>query len=144
MTKRRVLDVYELDDDPARIDVPAVVDFLHTQTYWGSQRPPPVIERAITRAFRVVGLYVSDSQVGFARAVSDGEIIAYLADVYVHPDHRGKGLGIELVKEMIDNGPLHKLRWMLHTKDAHELYRKFGFAPPDDRYMERPLTGYAE
>jgi GNAT superfamily N-acetyltransferase len=76
--------------------------------------------------------------VGFARAVSDGLILAYLADVYVLPDHRGHKLGEALVAEMVDNGPGKNFRWMLHTSDAHGLYAKFGFAAPDQTFMERP------
>jgi GNAT superfamily N-acetyltransferase len=76
--------------------------------------------------------------VGFARAVSDGVAIAYLADVYVLPEARGRGLGKELVRTMIDRGPGARLRWALHTSDAHGLYRQFGFAPPTGMYLERP------
>ena len=64
--------------------------------------------------------------------------MTYLADVYVLPEYRGHGLGVELVREMIDNGPYANRRWMLHTADAHTLYEKFGFGPPSERVMERP------
>ena len=67
---------------------------------------------------------------GFARAFSDGAANAYLADVYVLGEHRGRGLGLELVREMIENGPLNDVKWILHTADAHELYRQFGFGAP--------------
>jgi RimJ/RimL family protein N-acetyltransferase len=75
--------------------------------------------------------------VGFARACSDGGS-AYLADVYVLPAHRGAGLGQAIVAMMVDDGPGAGFRWMLHTADAHGLYRRFGFAQPPDRYLERP------
>lgn len=75
--------------------------------------------------------------VGFARALSDGHALAYLADVYVEPGCRGEGLGVALVEEMIERGPGAGFRWMLHTSDAHGLYERFGFAPPDGRYLER-------
>ena len=61
----------------------------------------------------------------------------YLADVYVLPTHRGRGLGIELVREMVEQGPYSDRAWLLHTGDAHGLYEKFGFAAPDERLMER-------
>jgi len=61
----------------------------------------------------------------------------YLADVYVLPELRGRGLGVELVREMVENGPYASLKWLLHTEDAHELYRKFGFAEPSPKVMER-------
>ncbi|GAC1410056.1 MAG: GNAT family N-acetyltransferase [Actinomycetota bacterium] len=142
MTLRTLSDGYELDDDPSRIDVAAVVSFLSTNAYWAIDRPPAVIARGIANSFRVVGLYWSGAQVGFARAVSDGEIIAYLADVYVLPEHRGRGLGTEIVTEIIDTGPIAHVRWLLHTKDAHSLYRRFAFQPPDDRALQRERTGY--
>jgi ribosomal protein S18 acetylase RimI-like enzyme len=77
--------------------------------------------------------------VGFARAVTDGVAFVYLADVYVLAEHRGQGLGVELVREMVENGPYAQLTWLLHTRDAHELYRRFGFADPGERAMERRL-----
>jgi GNAT superfamily N-acetyltransferase len=147
---RRLDGGYELDDDPRRVDVDAVHDYLANESYWAQGRPRETVERLVREATRVVGLYyngigdrmnpVSDTifqQVGFARAFSDGVANVYLADVYVLPDHRGRGLGIELVREMIENSPLKDLKWLLHTSDAHELYRKFGFAAPSELVMER-------
>jgi RimJ/RimL family protein N-acetyltransferase len=75
--------------------------------------------------------------VGFARAIGDGAS-AYLADVYVLPAHRGAGLGKSLVRLIVEEGQGAGLRWMLHTADAHGLYRQFGFARPDGNYLERP------
>jgi GNAT superfamily N-acetyltransferase len=92
----------------------------------------------VREASRVVGLYRGGRQVGFCRAFTDGVALVYLADVYVLPEARGRGLGVELVREMVENGPYASLRWVLHTKDAHELYRRFGFGPPGERLMERP------
>ena len=77
-------------------------------------------------------------RVGFARAISDGVDFGYLADVFILPGARGEGLGRELVATMIDRGPGAGFRWSLHTLDAHGLYRKYGFAEPDTRYLERP------
>jgi GNAT superfamily N-acetyltransferase len=128
---------YELDDDPARVDVDAVHEFL-TESYWAAGRPRETVERLVRSAQRVVGLYHDGRQVGFCRALSDDASVTYLADVYVLPEHRGRGLGVELVREMIENGPYVARRWLLHTADAHELYRRFGFGPPGERLMERP------
>ena len=72
--------------------------------------------------------------------MSDGVAFAYLADVYVERTLRGRGLGSALVRFMIDDGPGDELRWALHTLDAHGLYARFGFAPPDASYCERPDT----
>jgi len=129
---------YELDDDPARVDVDAVHDYLANHSYWAAGRPRETVDRLVREAARVVGVYHGGAQVGFARAVSDGVAVTYLADVYVLPEHRGHGLGVELVREIVENGPLADRRWILHTCDAHELYGRFGFGPPTERLLERP------
>jgi len=135
--RRELPDGLVLDDDPARVDVDAVHDFLANESYWAAGRARDVVERLVRGAQRVVGLYDGDRQVGFARAFTDGATLAYLADVYVLPAHRGRGLGVELVREMVENGPYAHLRWILHTKDAHGLYRRFAFGEPSERVMER-------
>ena len=134
---RRLEGGYELDDDPARVDVDAVHAFL-TEAYWSEGRSRETVEHLVNGAQRVVGLYHDGRQVGFCRALSDEESIAYLADVYVLSEHRGRGLGDELVREMVDNGPYARLRWLLQTRDAHGLYRRIGFGDPGERLMERP------
>jgi ribosomal protein S18 acetylase RimI-like enzyme len=141
---RRDLDNgFELDDDPARIDVDAVHAFISGESYWGRGRPRERVERAIRGSTRVVGLYRDGQQVGFARAVSDGVIVAYLADVYVLSAYRGRGLGLELVKEIVDGGGPRaitaEVRWLLHTADAQGLYAKLGFREDAPAYplMER-------
>jgi N-acetyltransferase len=129
---------YEIDDDPARVDPRAAVAFLTTEAYWARWRGAEDITRQITGAWRVVGVYDrSGAMVGFARAFGDGGA-AYLADVYVLPGHRGAGLGKAIVRMMIEDGPGAGWRWMLHTSDAHGLYRQFGFARASGRYLERP------
>jgi GNAT superfamily N-acetyltransferase len=135
---RELGDGYELDDDPARIDVDAVHDYLANESYWAEGRPREIVERLVREASRVVGVYNDGRQVGFARAFSDGVTLAYLADVYVLPEHRGRGLGMELLRELVENGPLAGVKWILHTRDAHDLYRTLGFGTPSERLMERP------
>ena len=134
---RALGDGYELDDDRSRIDVDAVHDYLANESYWARARPREMIERLVGEATRVVGLYADDRQVGFCRAFTDGVSLCYLADVYVLPEHTGRGLGVELVREMVEDDSLAGLTWLLHTKDAHELYRRFGFGVPGRRTMER-------
>ena len=135
--RRDLGDGIELDDDPARIDVDAVHDYLANESYWAEGRPRETVARLIDEAARVVGVYDGDRQVGFARAFSDGVSLVYLADVYVLEEYRGHGLSVELVREMVERGPLADVRWILHTRDAHALYRKVGFAEPTERVMER-------
>lgn len=135
--KRSLDGGFELDDDPGRVDLDAVWAYLSTEAYWGRERARQEVERQVREAARVVGLYHDGRQVGFARIWSDGRV-AYLADVYVLEGHRGHGLGVELVRAAVDEGPQSHLRWMLHTRDAHGLYEKFGFGPPSDLMLERP------
>jgi ribosomal protein S18 acetylase RimI-like enzyme len=90
-------------------------------------------------AARLVGLYKDGRQVGFTRtALVAGMRVAYLYDVYVLEEHRGRGLGEALVRETVDGGPYASYRWLLDTTDAHGLYAKFGFRGPGERLMERP------
>ena len=129
---------YELSDDPARVDLDAVWAFLSEHAYWGRWRSRDDVERQVRGAWRVVGCYdASGAMVGFARAVSDGVALAYLADAHVLPAHRGRGLGARLVQVMVEQGPGADFRWLLHTADAHGLYERFGFAPPDASLLER-------
>jgi GNAT superfamily N-acetyltransferase len=136
--RRELPNGYELDDDRARVDIDAVHEFLCNHSYWAAGRRRAVVERLVLEASRVVGLYRGDAQVGFARVVSDNEVFAFLADVYVLPEFRGRGLGLEIVREAVDRGPQ---RWVLGTVDAHELYSKLGFGTPSSVLMERPPAG---
>jgi GNAT superfamily N-acetyltransferase len=135
---RRQLDgSFELDDDRERIDRAAVHDFLANHSYWARGRPRATMDDLIATAERVVGLYHGARQVGFSRTISDGHTRSYLADVYVLPEFRRRGLGVELVRFTVDEGPYADTGWLLHTADAHELYRRFGFEPPGERLLER-------
>jgi GNAT superfamily N-acetyltransferase len=135
--KRSLGNGLELDDDKARIDRAEVCRFLSDEAYWSKGRSRETIESLIDGAARVVGVYDGDKQVGYCRAATDGVSFVYLADVYLLPEYRGRGLGEELLREMIDNGPFAGLRWLLHTTDMHPLYRKFGFGEPSFKVMER-------
>ena len=135
--KRDLGDGYELDDDPARIDRDAVHRYLCEESYWAKGRSRDVQDELIESAARVVGLYHDAEQVGFTRTLSDGHAQSYLADVYVLEEHRGRGLGVELVGFSVDEGPFARTKWFLHTSDAHDLYRKFGFTEPGSKALER-------
>ncbi len=129
---------YELDDDLDRIDVDVVHAYIGGESYWAKGRSREKMEAAIKGSARVIGLYAPDgSQAGFARVVSDRVVFAYLADVFVLAAHRGRGLGVELVREAVDTEPWAGLYWYLKTADAHALYRKFGFGPVPERGLER-------
>jgi GNAT superfamily N-acetyltransferase len=138
--KRTLTDGIELDDSKERIDRDEVHRFLSEVAYWSLGRPRATQDRLIDEAARVVGLYDGERQIGFCRAATDGTSFVYLADVYVLEEYRGRGLGEELVREMVENGDLARLRWLLHTQDMHSLYRKLGFEKPDYKVMERRPT----
>ena len=135
--RRELGDGFELDDDPARVDRSAVHVYLSGESYWAEGRTRERQDELIDASDRIVGLYREGRQVGFARAVDcDAAGFVYLADVYVLEECRGLGLGVEIVREMIENGPYADRRWVLHTRDMHALYEKFGFGP-SERLMER-------
>jgi GNAT superfamily N-acetyltransferase len=134
---RELPDGYQLDDAPERLDHDAIVDFLTTEAYWHRWRGRQDIVNQLESAWRCVGLYEpGGAQVGLARVMADGVALGYLADVYVLAEHRGRGLGLALVREAVDSQPTW--RWLLHTADAHALYRKLGFGPAPETLMERP------
>jgi GNAT superfamily N-acetyltransferase len=135
--KRDLGNGYELDDDRGRIDREAVHAYLGGVSYWAQGRTRERQDELIDASHHVVGLYHEGEQIGFARAVDcDAAGFVYLADVYVLDPHRGHGLGVELVREAIENGPYADRRWILHTRDAHALYERFGFGP-NERLMQR-------
>ena len=131
---------YELDDNRERLDHDVVWEYLSTDAYWNRWRRREDVELQFRSAWRVIGAYVEggDELVGFARAVSDGVSDAYLADVYVAPSHRGRGVGGRMVEAMVEEGLGARFRWFLSTRDGQELYSRHGFGTPDERVMERP------
>ena len=136
--RRELGDGFELDDDRDRVDIAAVHRYLAEESYWAKGRELADVELVVREAARVVGLYHDGSQIGFCRAARCAPGLFYLADVYVLDGYRGRGLGAELVREMIDEGPLAGRKWLLHTEDAHDLYHRFGFTEPNYKLMERP------
>jgi GNAT superfamily N-acetyltransferase len=129
---------YELDDDPQRVDVDVVHAYIGGVSYWAKGRSREKMEAALAGSARVLGLYAPDgSQAGFLRVISDRATYAYLADVFVLEPHRGRGLGVELVREAVETEPWKQMSWHLRTSDAQKLYEKFGFHRPSERSLER-------
>ena len=135
--RRELPDGYEVDDDRGRVDVELVHRFLAEEAYWVRGRDRATIERLVRESARVIGVYCGAEQVGFARVVSDGSSIAWLGDVFVLEGHRGRGLGVELVREAVEHPAHRDLPWFLNTRDAHSLYARFGFQLPNERTMVR-------
>jgi GNAT superfamily N-acetyltransferase len=143
--KRALPGGFEADDDPSRIDVDVVHAFLSEHSYWARGRSRETVERLVREATRVVGIYdAGGALIGFSRTVSDGVSFAWLADVFVLPAYRGRGLGVELIRETVVNAPMKPRRWILGTLDAHGLYAKFGFGAPSERMMTYEVPDAAE
>jgi GNAT superfamily N-acetyltransferase len=115
-----------VSDDRARVDVAFVHAFLR-RSYWAEEVPLEVVERAIENSL-CFGVYGPNGQVGFARVVTDYANFAYLADVFVIEEYRGRGLSVWLMECVTEHPRLQGLRrWMLGTRDAHTLYEKTGW-----------------
>ena len=129
----------ELSSDSSRLDRALIYTFLSQQSYWATGVPRHVVDRALDHSL-CFGIYRQTRQLAFARAVTDRATFAYVADVFVLPDQRGKGLGKWLVDAMLRHEALQGLRrWLLATRDAHGLYAQFGFVSPANpsRLLER-------
>jgi len=120
---------YTISTDPRRLDLDVIHGFL-TRSYWAEGRSRERVALSIAHSLPF-GLYHASGQVGFARVVTDHVVIAYLADVFVLEPHRGRGLAKWLVETVVGVPELrHMRRWILGTRDAHGLYRRFGFEEP--------------
>jgi GNAT superfamily N-acetyltransferase len=120
---------YTISTDRQRLDLDVIHGFL-VRSYWAENRTRERVAQTIEHSLPF-GLYHLDKQIGFARVVTDYVVIAFLADVFVLEAHRGKGLGRWLVEVVTSLPELRSIRrWLLGTRDAHELYRKFGFREP--------------
>ena len=120
---------YTISTDPHRLDLGVIHGFL-TRSYWAEGRSRERVALSIAHSVPF-GLYHPSGQVGFARVVTDHVVIAYLADVFVLEPHRGRGLSKWLVETVLGVPELRRIRrWLLGTRDAHGLYRRFGFEEP--------------
>src|SRR5919202_4444589 len=130
---------YVISTDRSRLDLGVIHDYLSNSSYWAKGRAVETIRRSIENSLSF-GLYAGERQIGFARIVTDYATFAWVADVFVLEEFRGKGLGKWLMEVIINHPQIQGFRrWTLSTKDAHELYRKFGFTElkRPERWMER-------
>ncbi len=131
-------DSFTISTDPARLDIESIAEML-TRAYWAQGRTREMIARYVQHSL-VFGLYEGDKQIGLARIVSDYTTFAWLCDVFIHEDYRGHGLGKWLMETIHSHPDLQGLRrWMLATRDAHGLYKQFGWTPLAniERWMEK-------
>ncbi len=129
---------YTISTDKTRLNIEVIHSFLDT-SYWAAGRSVDTIRRSIEHSISF-GIYHGEAQIGFARVITDYATFAWIADVFVLDPHRGKGLSKWLMEVIISHPELQGFRrWVLATKDAHELYRRFGFTEltRPERWMER-------
>lgn len=130
---------YTLSTDKTRLQLPVIHGYLSGESYWAKGIPVETVARAIAGS-ACFGLYCGPDQVGFARVITDEATFAYLCDVFVLPEHRGKGLSKWLMEQVMAHPDVQGLRrWSLATADAHGLYAQFGWKPlaKPERWMEK-------
>ncbi len=134
----------EISCERARIDVDVVHTYLCNESYWAAGISRDVVERSIAHSMPF-GAFDGEAMIGFARVITDRATYAYLADVFVLPSHRGRGVSKQLMATILAHPELQGLRrWSLITRDAHGLYAQFGFEPldaPDRHMMKRAKSG---
>jgi GNAT superfamily N-acetyltransferase len=133
-----VRDTFTVTCDPAKLD-PAVIKQFLVSSYWAKDIPAATVDRSLQNSL-CFALLDGHAQVGLARVITDRATFAYLCDVFVVPEYRGRGLSKWLVECVLNHPDLQGLRrWLLATRDAHGLYEKFGFTPlkKPDIFMER-------
>lgn len=126
-----------ISTDRGRLDLDAVHDYI-SSSYWAAGMPRDVLERAVENSL-IFGIYDGSRQAGFARAITDRATYAYLSDVFVVEDYRGRGLSKWLMECVLEHPDLQGLRrFALFTRDAQGLYERYGFGPPrgPSTYME--------
>ena len=131
---------YEISTDPSRLDIALIHNWLSQSSYWAKGIPCAVVERSIAHSLNFAIHHKTDGQVAFARVITDYATFANLVDVFVLPEHRGKGYAKALVAAVVAHPRLQGLRrFRLDTTDAHGLYTQFGFRSPKNpqNVMER-------
>ncbi len=130
---------YEISTDRSRFDLDLIHDYISKHSYWGKGRAREVVARSIENSLPF-GIYQDGEQIGFARVVTDYATFAWIADLFVLSQHRGRGLSKWLMEVILAHPRLQGFRrWVLSTKDAQGLYERYGFMPlkRPERWMER-------
>lgn len=130
-------DAYFISTNQKKLDMDVIYQYLSQESYWAKGIPRSVVEKSIANSL-CFGVYCGSTQVGFARLITDKATFAYLGDVFVLPEHRGKGLSKWLMQTIHSHPELQNLRrWWLGTKDAHGLYEQFGWTRITDDVAKR-------
>lgn len=142
-----VKDEYRISTDKAQLQLPVIHRYLSEDSYWAKDIPEHLVSASIENSL-CFGIYHGNEQVGFARVITDYATFGYLADVFVLPEHRGKGLSKWLMDVINEHPGLQQLRrMMLMTQDAHGLYLQYGYAPlehPHYAMSKRVGVSYTE
>jgi GNAT superfamily N-acetyltransferase len=131
-------DNFYISTDKSKLDIEYIHQFI-SHSYWAAGIPVEILQKSIEGSV-CFGLYDHEKQIGFARVITDKATFGYLADVFVDENYRGKGLGVWLMSIIMSHPELQGFRnWMLGTRDAHNLYKKFGFTSLDqpERIMRK-------
>ena len=129
---------YTISTDRAKMDIVAIHDFLSNHSSWSKNIPIEKVQISLDNSLNF-GVFHNEKQIGFARVISDFSTIAYLGDIYILQEYRGKGLSKKLMDAILQHPNLQKLRrWILLTSTASWLYEKYGFTqlPNPEIYME--------
>lgn len=144
MTSEKIIAGYLFSSDKSKLQVDVIHQFL-SNSYWALNIPRSLLEKTIQGSV-CFGVYANEAQIGFARVITDHAGFGYLADVFILEEHRGKGLSKELIRFILAYEPFKNFRrFMLATRDAHDLYKQFGFTPlaQPERFMEfKPTESY--
>ena len=130
---------FTISTDKTKLDVVAIHDYLCNRSYWAQGRTLEAVKKSIENSL-CFGVYDKDDNfIGFARVITDCTVFAYLLDLFILESYRKRGLGKCLVDHIVNREDLKNVRWRLDTRDAHELYRKFGFREPafPEKIMEK-------
>jgi GNAT superfamily N-acetyltransferase len=141
MIKHPELPRYTISTDRSMLNLDVIHNHLSNKSYWAIGIPFETVQRSIDNSM-CFGIYHNNEQVGFARLITDKATFAYLADVFILQEHRGKGLSKWLMQTIQDHPELQGLRrWLLGTRDAHALYEQFGWTVLSEevrpRFMQR-------
>lgn len=131
---------YTISTDRSKLNISIIHNYISNESYWGKSRSLEVVKKSIENSLPF-GVYYKNEMIGFARVLTDFATFAWVADVFILTKHRSKGLSKWLMETILSHPELQGFRrWVLATKDAHELYRRFGFRELNkpERWMERP------
>lgn len=141
MIREEIKDGFCISTDKSKLDISVIHTYLSEESYWAKNISREIVEKSLEGSV-CFGIYHTQTQIGFARVITDMATFGYLADVFIVKEFRGRGLSKWLMQFILRHPPLQNFRrWMLVTRDAHDLYKQFGFVPivNPERFMRLSL-----